>query len=607
MPSCASVAARARALRGACAHACAGLALAAALPLGARAQSAVTTLIVRADTLWEAGRTDTAAVLYRAALADDSLATPRAVLRVAIAFSWANQTDSALRYFARYARMEPGDYRGPLGRARTLAWASRHGAALATLDSLAAALPSAREVALFRAQVLAWAGDLAGAKAQYRAWLTAHADDDEARAGLARTLTWDGRFDDAATEYRSLEARLPAEAAKGIARVTAWRGDLVAAHAQWAQVTERYPLDPEGWVGLAQVSRWQGRALDADRALAQALVVSPGYADAISQRVWVRADLAPAGDVLTAYTNDSDQNRMLTVATSAAATPPWPGRLTATVQTRRAEFSAYTGTSTAVRAVASWAPGGTAWTFAVDAGVTVQGDNASTFLAPGGAGAPGGRPLASDRPSALFAYGLRATGPVAAGVVGSIGVAGGAFDETAVLIVRRIRTDGVDGDLTATLPGRFTLSAGAGWATIGNGSSPNRRLMFNGALRYTLSRGSWIGALARTFAYDTSAGADGYFAPQRFTLFEAAAHFELPRDIGWNVLADAGLGSQAIRIGGASDEAKGAQRAQLGVLYRPTPGTELLGSVWIANVASPFATTADYRAGGITLRGRLRF
>ncbi len=596
--------ARGRALGGACVRVAAGVLLAlAARPAGGQA---VTPLLVRADSLWGAGRPDSAAVLYRAALMQDSLASSRAVFRVATTLAWASRTDSALALFARYERMEPGDYGGPLARARTLAWASRYAPALGVLDSLSQAMPLEREIALFRAQVLAWAGDLSAAAARYRDWLVRSPEDDDARAGLARTLSWDGRFDDAAAEYGLLASRAPAEAAKGIARVTAWRGDLDAARAQWADVTVRFPTDPEGWTGLAQVERWQGRARDADRALAQALVVRPGYPDAISQRAWVRAELAPAGDVSVAYGNDSDQNRMLTTTVSGSLAPPWQGRATLSAQFRTAEFSAFRGTSTAVRLSSSWTPAGTAWTLRGEGGVTLlSGDDPTVGLLPIG-GPPGSVP-ASRSVGTLLSYSVRASGPVAPRVVAGISASGGPFDETAVLIVRRIRSDGLDGDISITLPGRFTVGGGASWARIGNGATPNARLAMSGALRYAVTRGSWLGVVARTFGYDTTAGGDGYFAPQRFTLVEAAAHFELPKDIGWNVLADVGVGTQTIRIGSNPSTNKGAQRAQLGVLYRPIPGTEWSAVLWIANVASPFAATSEYRAGGLTARGRLVF
>ena len=585
---------------------CGGLALGVVLARGAEAQSAVTVLLVRADTLWDAGRTDSAAVLYRAALAQDSLATPRAVLRVATVFSWTTQTDSALRYFARYERMQPADARGPMGRARTLAWASRYAASLAVLDSVVQAAPTERDAVLLRAQVQAWAGDLGGATSAYRAWLAAHADDDDARAGLARTLSWDGKFDDAAAEYRALEPRVPAEAAKGLARVTAWRGDLEAARVQWAEVTAKYPADPEGWTGLGQVERWQGRPRDADRALAQALAVSPGYADALSQRAWVRADLAPSTDLLVAYANDSDQNRTLTTALGFAIAPPWQGKINATVQLRRAEFAAFSGTTSALRVGTQWTPLGAAWSMRGELGLTLyNADNLFVALDPSTL-----TPLVPQpaKPGdAQASYMLRVSGPVVSGVVGGLTVSGGAFDETALLMAHRIRTDGVDADVTATLPGRFTLEGTLGYAKIGNGGVPNARLGYAATLRYALARGSWFGVTARGYRYDAAGVGDGYFAPQKFLVGEGAAHFELPREVGWNVLADAGIGMQAIRVSGTPESSKAAQRAQLGVLFRPVPGGEASLTIWVANVASPFSATSDYRAGGITARGRLLF
>ena len=547
-------------------------------------------LLARGDSLWGAGKTDSAAVVYRAALALDSLASAGAVLRVANVFAWTSRTDSALRWYARFERMEPHDASGPIGRARALAWASRYEGSLAVLDSLVRAAPSERDAVLLRAQVAAWAGDLTGSTAEYRAWIGTHAGDDEARAGLARTLSWDGKFEEAAAEYRALEVRMPAEAAKGLARLTSWRGDLEGSRAQWTDVTVRYPKDPEGWTGLAQVQRWQGRVRESDTALGQALALSPGDPDAIAQRAWVKSDLAPSGEVLLAYSNDSDQNQATTLAVTTGVAPAWQGRATVMAQVRRASLGAFIGTTTSLRAATTWTPSGTAWSLRGEVGISLLTDNQAATVQ-----------------GTAIAYVARASGTVAEGVVAGVTVAGGSFDETATLITKRIRTDGVDGDLAVTLPGRFSLLGGIGWAKVGNGATPNSRLTLSGAVHYALSRGSWLGVRVRSQGYDTTAAGDGYFAPQRFTVAELAAHFELPKDIGWNVLADAGVGTQSIAVTGTPTTNTGTQRAQLGVLFRPEPGQEFSAAIWIANVASPFTVTTDYRAGGVIVRGRLRF
>ena len=548
-----------------------------------------------ADSLWSAGATDSAARLYRAILARDSLASSQAVFRLATALSWAGQTDSALAMYARFERMEPASGAGPLSRARTLAWATRFRPALGLLDSLATAHPDGQEIAMLRAQVLAWAGDLSASEARSAEWLAHHANDDEVRAGLARTLAWDGKFDAAEAEYRTLATRVPAEGAKGLAQVSAWRGNLRDAEQQWIAATATYPNDPETWVGLAQVQRWQGRPRDADRALTTALRVHPGYADAISQRAWVRADLQPAVDPLVAYTNDSDQNRVMTLAIQGSIAPPWQGRAFGGVQWRQGELGATSGSSITVRTGASWTPSGAPLMLRGEVGVSVLARTIGVGATP------------RTGPSSQFLYALRASGPLSTRLSAGVSIAGGAFDETAVLIAGGIRTDGIDADVSVALPARFNLLGSAGWMRVGGGSVANQRTAFSGELRYAVARGSWVGLAARTFGYDTLGAADGYFAPQRFSLGEVGAHFELPKDIGWNVSADAGYGVQAIRLGAAASSNKDAQRAAIAVMHRPRPGTEFSAGIWIANVASPFAATSEYRAGGFTLRGRVGF
>lgn len=571
-----------------------GCILVLASPAAVASQEAAA-LIRRGDSAWQAGHQDSAATLYRAALAQDSLASSRAVFRVATTMAWASRTDSALALFARYERMEPRDWSGPLARARTQAWASRTSSALGTLDSLAAAHPTEREVVLLRAQVQSWAGDLASSGKGYGAWVAAHPDDDEARAALARTLAWDGRFDAAEREYQSLLPRLPAEAIKGLARVSSWRGDYETARRRWIDATVAYPADPECWVGLGQVERWMGRTRDAERSLTSALRIRPGYGDALSQLGWVHAELQPALLPLLSLTDDSDANRVTTLSLSGDMAPSWQGRLAGGVQLRQAVLGPTSGTSLTLRGGASWAPFGATWSVRAEAGLSLL----QRSLAIGSPLVPG--------PGSQWLYALRVGGPLTPGLSIGASASGGAFDETAVLIARGLRTDGVDVEATLSLPARLTLTAGASWMRVGGGAVANSRNAVSAGLRYTLARGAWVGVQGRTFGFDTLARFDGYFSPQRFTLLEAAAHFELPKDLGWNLIADVGIGGQEIRVGTAPSSGKDAQRASIAIVYRHTPKTEVSAGLWIANVASPFAASSEYRAGGLTLRGRVGF
>jgi hypothetical protein len=102
---------------------------------------------------------------------------------------------------------------------------------------------------------------------------------------------------------------------------------------------------------------------------------------------------------------------------------------------------------------------------------------------------------------------------------------------------------------------------------------------------------------------------DGYFSPQQFTTSEVQGHFELPRDLGWNVLADAGVGLQTVRIRTGPRDTRPMQRGSIAVLWRPVPGYEAMLQATLANVASPFALDAAdaYRWGGVLLRGRVLF
>jgi hypothetical protein len=121
-------------------------------------------------------------------------------------------------------------------------------------------------------------------------------------------------------------------------------------------------------------------------------------------------------------------------------------------------------------------------------------------------------------------------------------------------------------------------------------------------------RGFSVGVAARSFGYDTLARGDGYFAPSAFLLVEGNTHLEVGRELGWSATVDGGVGRQTIRFTpDAEPRGNLAQRVGLGLLYRPTPGTELGASYGFANVAAPgTVSAAEYRAQSLSLRARLR-
>lgn len=542
----------------------------------ARAQSAgaADSLLAAADAAWDAGRADEARAAYAAVVGRDSAASPRAVFRLATLLARHGELPSAIDVFRLYRRLEPSDQEGSVGLARTLAWAGRYRESVATYDSVLARDAAYRDAALGRAQTLAWAGRYGEAVDAYEQWTRGHPDD---RSG---------------------------EAAKGLARVAGWRGELAQSELLWRSLTARYPDDPEAWTGLAQVLRWSGRAGEAEAALQHALGAQPGYGDALAQMQWVRAELAPSAEPIVAYSNDSDENRSTYVGLTLGLRPSWNGRLLAAAGWREAHFLALHGTSVGARLTSVWM---SPWRVMVrtTAGVAQTRSNELRISFP--ADAPETTEV-SGPTHALPILGLRVSKQLSPRIQAGIGYSYEPFDETAPMIRQSLAVSSSDADVAIAFPRALTLSATGSSATVSRGSVNNDRAAFSGTLRWALRRAVSFGVSARTFGYETQPG-DGYFAPRHYTLAEGNARYDHGGEVGWIAFAEGGLGTQWIVLAkGDPAASRAAQRAQAGVAYRPSPGSELGVSGGFANVASPGTqTAAEYRAFSVTVRGRMRW
>lgn len=520
-------------------------------------------LLARGDSAWAAQQFQAARAAYAAVLLRDSSAAPRAVFRLATLRAWENRLGEAIALFARYRRLEPADPAGVVAMARALAWDNRYDAALGALDSLLARVPGEREATVLRPTILAWAGRLGEAEAAYAA----------------------------------LSAQGETEGAKGLARVTGWRGALDRSAQLWREFLAAHPGDADAWVGLAQIERWRGRPAEARDALAMALSLRPDDADARQQQAWVTAALATALEPLFSLGDDTDGNRQqLLLAGIGGSAPWWSGQVQLQGHYRDATIptpgTLARAASTGARVIATWIPRGGRWSLRADVGATQLIERTV-----GRVGASRLVPLVSARVGHL----------VTPGVTVGLTAASAPFDETALLIRNGIRTREAALDWSVVLPARLTWSGVAGLASI-SGDTANTRRTLQSALQWALRRGQWLGVQVRDVSHERFARV-GYFSPQQFTTSEVQAHFELPRDLGWNILADAGAGMQTVRILGGPRETRPMQRGSLGLLWRPVPGYEALLQATLANVASPFALDrADaYRWGGVLLRGRVLF
>jgi tetratricopeptide (TPR) repeat protein len=543
----------------------------------------------RADALWKAGDHPAARQAYAEAVRADS-SQSRAVFRLAMLLAWDGRTNDAIPLYRLYRRLEPRDTEGAIAHARALAWGGRFGESVAVDDSVLAADATYRDAALDAAQTLAWAGRFGPSAARYRAWLAAHPDDADAELALARTLSWAGRLRDAERIYDRRAAAGSAEAAKGKARVAAWRGDLSRSLALWESLARTRERDPEVWTGIGQVQRWMGRPRAADAALRRALAAQPGYRDAVQQRRWVRPELAAGLAPSVVYGTDSDRNTS-TFASVQAALPPWgDARVTVQASARDARFGAVEARARAARAVVAWAP---------RPGVLVRAEGGAASAA---ARRDGAATAARVRPRAGASVGLAL--PLGAGL--SLGASRAPFDETAPLIERGLVATAADAGLDVPLGGRLSASVSAGRTALSGGSVPNVRTGGGAGVRWRVARPLSLGLARRAFGYARSPR-DGYFAPRRFALTEASARGGVGGELGWRLDAELGVGRQVLHFGEAR-AARAVERGSLALAWRPAPGAEFALSVGGANVASPAASGtagSEYHAWTTGLRARV--
>lgn len=544
-------------------------------------------VLARADSAWTAGSYPLATSLYTAAVAGDSTAS-RAVFRLATLYAWNNEQEAAERLFRRYIFLEPRDTEGRLALARALAWAAKYPSAVAIYDSVLAGDRTYRDAVVGRAQTLTWQGRTDEALLEYREWTAAHPSDHEALIEYARALSWSGRLDEAVAVYAPLAGTGDADAQKGLARVTAWRGELASSLDAWDRVIVTRPDDPEALTGRAQVLHWMGRDRDADVALRRALQVNRGYGDARVLRRWVNAALRPAATVNIAGADDSDHNRVAIVQLGYEAVASHETRVGARYTGKNASLGATNSRADAVGGFFRWQPG--AWWLRADGGVS----RLSSTLVRTSAG-----------PQLIANAGLHASGVVARVLTLNVDAARTPFDETAILIANAIVSSELAADAELALPGRFSLAGAASRAQLSGGAKHNARSAFSSALRWNYNRRLSVAVGARQFGYDTVA-TDGYFAPRKYILAELSGRGHVGADLGWNGDADIGVGRQSIEFFGFSAGSRLAERAALSLGYRFDPAREVTLTGRYANVAAAGQTGgSEYRIYTLGLAARL--
>ena len=489
------------------------------------------------------------------------------------------------------AQQQQGDARASdqLSRARALVQQRRFKAALATFDSLVRAAPGSREAELGRAQMLAWTGRMLDAIRAYQRWVEAHPKDVEAAELFALALTWADRLDEAERVYKLLAlAEVPA-AERGLARLLARRGDLAEAERQWRAIVAKRPGDVEAWVGLGQVLRWRNRPREARGAFARAVLLDPSHREAREQLRWLEAALAPRVEPSVASMDDSDGNRVTTIAAMTAMAPTWDGEVSLRAHRRTANSGASRTSSLGAMIAASR-----------NIGQLTMRSSVGAARLDDGATAPGGltRDVVTASATASAQVGRRLH-------IGA-GIGREPFDETAALIRRGIVTTtfgggaSVDAGRSLTLAGRFEhveLS----------GATPNSRSGGSASLTWRAPFVLSVGTNVRAFGYAADP-AEGYFAPRRYLLGEATAQIAVGRQLGWSVTLDGAVGAQAIDLRAVGSETQPAARGALSLLYRPTPALEWGVSGMTTNAASSATSgLSSYRASAVSARARVSF
>ncbi|MGH7568627.1 MAG: tetratricopeptide repeat protein [Gemmatimonadales bacterium] len=387
---------------------------------------------------------------------------------------------------------------------------------------------SANVRAWYRLAVLdSWDGRLRQSLARFARLRRLEPVDPDVMVAHARVLAWAGRTRESEWLYDSVLVRAPgrADALAGRARAVAWSGDLDRAERLWRDALAARPDDPELLIGLAQTLFWQGRPDLAESYAARARRLAPEDRAARDLLDLVRAAFRPELATVADYAYDSDDNAF--VAQQGAFATSLTNGLRVTLQAgwRRA--------TDPVRAGASYGGGGYVIA-ALGRGAVLRAGLGARRLEPEAGAAR--TPL-----TAQLGLGLRPARNAAV----SIAYSRSPFDETALLIERGFRIDALDFSLDASPGPRLSLSGGGGVAWLSDG---NRRAGGVVSLMVSTLPGLQLGAQGRVMGYREPNPGRGYFAPDRFAVFEGRVVHTWRRG-RWGARTDGGLGVQQVGRG----------------------------------------------------------
>jgi Tfp pilus assembly protein PilF len=478
--------------------------------------------------------------------------------------------------------------------------------AVALAGPLAAQLPQADDA--FRR------GDHAAARVAYERALAADSLNVHALHRLAILDSWDGRLDRSLTRfarlrtlaphdedimvsqgaalafahqwrqaealYDSILARSPqrADALAGRARVVAWSGALDRAEHLWRAALQAHPNDPELLIGLAQTLYWGGHAALAQTYTARARALAPADSTVLALDRSVRAALRPEVETEAAGAGDNEDNNFVSQEASFTTSLGQDRQATLHAGWRHATLGPSRG--------ASYGVGG-----------SLSGSLGNAVGAHAGVGL---RWLEPDRGTAHTPL----TGEVGLSVrparyaTASLDYSRIGFDETALLIAQGFVINALDLSVDVSPSGGWSVSGGGGGAWLSDGNS---RYSASATVLAPVLPGLQVGPAARIMGFRWDL-ADGYFAPNRFSVVEVRLVYARHR-APWGARVDGGLGSQQVVTGAAHQT---EWHVGLTLSYSWAERTELALVGTITNSAAATSTagvrTEAFRFRAVNLR-----
>lgn len=339
----------------------------------------------------------------------------------------------------------------------------------------------------------------------------------------ARVLSWAGRTAAAVALYDTALTQDTGrvDALAGRAQSVAWAGDLERAEGLWRSALAAHPDDASLLVGLAQTLYWKGEPGLARTYVDRARAVAPGDAAARDLERVLRAAVRP--DVGTSFTGagDSDHETFYFQDLWISGPVLKDVRGTLTGGWRRAGISDTSNSSYGVSGLL-------ATTLAPRLGARF-GLGVRHLQSRMGNHTPMTAQLGvSWQPAPFAALGL--------------GYSRASFDETRTLIDSGFTIDNLDFSFDLDPKPAISISGGAGGTWFSDG---NRRLSGIVGMLGGLGHGMSLGAFGRMMGYRTPNANHGYFSPDRFTVAEARAIYNIRRG-HWGLRADGGVGGQQV-------------------------------------------------------------